>query len=450
MIFPLKHTHVSREIKIILLMISFASVLLALNVFILHTINKEAPLLQFVSKPKDQKVMFKVQSIDTMKYSRDRAGQFLEDPSSHQAFVDKQMELIAAAGATHVAIDTPYDEKFLPVLTLWVNSARAHHLLVFFRGNFSGWEGWYGYAKISRDDHERLLTKFIRSNASLFVPDDIFTPCTECENGGPGDPRQTGDTEGYNTFLVEEKKIADAEFSNIRRQVTVYTSMNADIARYVITPSVAHDLGGTILIDHYTTSTEQFSGDVKMLGELLHANIGIGEFGTPIPDLNGVMSDTEQAKFVQDTLDGLYQGTGVVPLMNYWVLKGGSTALINDDDTLRSSYRILSSFYKAPYLYGTISNSLGEPVIGTTMVIGSTTKRIVRDNAYNLYLPEFYRSITVTKPGYKDVTLRLPAVLATSSRRDIYLSPTQPTFFYNMKLLIRKLSGKQNAGYSSK
>ena len=402
-----------------------------------------------ISSKKSAQHLFHVQSIDTMKYSRDRAEQILNNPAAFDALINKQMALIEAAGATHVAINTPYDARFIPVLEEWVHSARAHHLSVWFRGNFSGWEGWFGYEKIDRAEHKRLLTQFIRNNPSLFMSGDILTPCPECENGGPGDPRQSGDNDGYNSFLVEEKEIADAEFRSVHKLIPVYVSMNADIARYILTPIVASKLGGTILIDHYTRSVEQFAVDIKSLRESLHANIGLGEFGAPIPDLNGEMSDAEQGKFVHALFDVLYQGNDVVPVTNYWVLKGGSTALLNDDDTPRQAYKELSAYYKAPYLHGTISNSLGEPLRDTTIVIGTSSRKVVKGSDYSLYLPGAYRSISIISSGYKTVTLQLPVILATSTRQDVYLSPTKPTFWYNMKLLIHKLGGKRNTVNSS-
>src|SRR6185295_14126575 len=79
--------------------------------------------------------LFPIQSIDTMKYSRDAAGQALTNLNNFGQFIDTQMSLIEKTGATHVAIDTPYDAKFLPVLKLWVSIARAHHLSIWYRGN---------------------------------------------------------------------------------------------------------------------------------------------------------------------------------------------------------------------------------------------------------------------------------------------------------------------------
>ncbi len=100
--------------------------------------------------------IFTVQSIDTMKYSRDKARITLKDPSFNQE-IKTQIKLIAETGANYVAIDTPYDLEFIPVLKRWVDAAHEQGLSVWFRGNLSGWESWFGYNRIDSKEHARLL-----------------------------------------------------------------------------------------------------------------------------------------------------------------------------------------------------------------------------------------------------------------------------------------------------
>src|SRR3989344_9177099 len=80
-----------------------------------------------------QNRFFEVQSIDTMKYSRDTAGEMLTKPSFDDV-IDQQVKNIAGTGATHVAIGTPYDNQFIPFLARWVKVARRYKLKVWFRG----------------------------------------------------------------------------------------------------------------------------------------------------------------------------------------------------------------------------------------------------------------------------------------------------------------------------
>src|SRR5437870_2950182 len=105
-----------------------------------------------------------IKSIDTMKYSRDLAQEKLNDPGFDQ-IINMQISKIKETDATHVAIATPYDEKFLPYLIRWVTVARAYNLKIWYRGNFSGWEGWFGEPRnLSREEHLNLVKNFIKNH----------------------------------------------------------------------------------------------------------------------------------------------------------------------------------------------------------------------------------------------------------------------------------------------
>ncbi|MHB1162980.1 MAG: peptidase associated/transthyretin-like domain-containing protein [Minisyncoccota bacterium] len=407
-----------------------AAVLLAIGIF-LFTYHKNV-FHYFGRAP--EKHLFSVQSIDTMKYSRDMAAQMLAHPDSFKSTIDAQMALIAEAGATHVAIDTPYDAQFLPVLRLWVASARAHGLSVWFRGNFSGWEGWFGYPKIDRVTHERLLEEFLLNNPDLFRSGDVFTPCPECENGGPGDPRQTGDVGGYNTFLIQEKEMSSEVFALQLKDVAVYPSMNADIARQIITPATVSAFGGTILIDQYVQTPEQFATALQTIPQELGARVGLGEFGAPIPDLNGEMTEVEQASYIDSLLKALYAEKGNIPVINYWDLVGGSTALVNADGTPRAAYFTVQNYFKAFNVYGVVYNSLGEAIKGARIQIDDTPYSTTSDETYQIFVPRQYSKVTIQADGYKPTTLTLPSDATTTViRQDVYLEPSHPDWWYEMR-----------------
>lgn len=77
--------------------------------------------------PAPELSFWQVRSIDTMKYSRDLSREKLYDQNFDKV-IDEQTKNIAEAGATHIAIDTPYDEEFLPILRRWVKAARKYEL----------------------------------------------------------------------------------------------------------------------------------------------------------------------------------------------------------------------------------------------------------------------------------------------------------------------------------
>ena len=285
-----------------------------------------------------------VRSIDTMKYSRDLAREKVEDPS-FVAVIDQQMAAIAATGATHVAIATPYDKEFLPMLKLWVTSARAHGLHVWFRGNFSGWEQWFGYERITPQQHTDMTKAFIQDNPDLFVDGDIFTSCPECENGDKlqyGDPVQLAQ---HRNFLLNEYQITKASFIAIHKDVKAnYYSMNYDVAMAMMDPETTRQFDGTVVIDHYVREPDKLAVDIKKLADKTGGKVVLGEFGAPIPDINGHMSDGQQKAWLQQALTNLAD----VPQlegMNYWVNTGGTSQLWFQDGTPRPAVSILSAFF---------------------------------------------------------------------------------------------------------
>jgi hypothetical protein len=288
--------------------------------------------------------IFTVRSIDTAKYSRDLAGQMLGDQSFERT-ITKQVQDISKTGANYIAIETPYDEQFLPFLRIWVKAVRGEKLNVWFRGNFSGWEGWYDYPKIDRATHLQKMHQFILNNPDLFADGDIFTPCPECENGGPGDPRTTGDIKGFRDFMYQEYLESQINFGKLGKKVlTNYNSMNYDVAALVMDKDTTQKFGGIVTIDHYVKNPLDLSRDVDKLAKQTGGKIVLGEFGAPIPDINGQMTIKQQAEWINQALKELAQNKNILGL-NYWTSFGGSTALWDGPDQPRLAVSIIQEFY---------------------------------------------------------------------------------------------------------
>jgi len=289
---------------------------------------------------------WKVQAIDTMKYSRDLSREKMND-KSFDAVIDSQMKNIADVGATHVAIATPYDEEFLPMLKRWVFSARKHDLKVWFRGNWSGWEKWFGYPSITRDEHIKKTKDFILANADIFKDGDIFSSCPECENGGSGDPRSNGDLNGHRAFIISEYQAEKSAFAKIGKNVKAnYFSMNGDVARLVMDKETTKSLDGIVTIDHYVKTSERLVNDIKSLAAESGGRVVLGEFGAPIPDIHGEMTEAEQARWINGTLSTLV-GISSLEGVNYWVNVGGSTELWDSNGKARAAVSEIKKFYKS-------------------------------------------------------------------------------------------------------
>lgn len=312
---------------------------LILSLLIFYYLKTSATFTVKIEKP-----IWQIRSIDTVKYSRDLSREKMTD-FSFDLVIDQQVKDIKKTGASYVAVGTPYDDEFTPFLKRWVASARRNNLRVWFRGNFSGWEKWFDYEGIDRQTHISKTEKFILGNPDLFADGDIFTPCPECENGGPGDPRKVGDVTEYREFLISEYNISNDAFKKINKRVASgYFSMNYDVAKLVMNPDTTKALGSVVVIDHYVASPMQISSDAKMLAKNSGGKIVLGEFGAPIEDLHGQMTEDEQAIWINRVLESLINTPEVIGV-NYWVNVGGSTQIWDNKGNPKKAVDIIIKYY---------------------------------------------------------------------------------------------------------
>lgn len=340
------------------------------------------------------------QSIDTMKYSRDLAREKLHDPG-FDAVIDMQVKNIAATGATHVAIGTPYDEEFLPFLARWVSAARRYDLLIWFRGNFAGWEGWFDYPKISRTEHLVKTETFILANSFYFEDGDVFTACPECENGGAGDPRRNGDLAGHRQFLIAEHEIVKNDFQKLGKKViSYYHSMNADVASLVMDKDTTAKLGGVVTIDHYVETPEQLAGDIQDLARKSGGQIVLGEYGFPIPDLHEDLTGEEQADFLGRALAGLRATEELIGL-NYWTSVGGSTALWDSQGTPRRAVGVIEKYYRPKVFAVIVKDELDRQVPTAEISVNGTSLENDAASVWNIPFTEGQETIVdVSAEGY--------------------------------------------------
>lgn len=375
-----------------------------------------------------------VQSVDTMKYSRDMAREKLYD-SSFDKVINDQVAQIAKINATHVAIDTPYDEEFIPILKKWVKAARDNNLNVWFRGNFSGWEKWFGYPRIYREEHLKKTKEFLEKYSFLFKNGDIFTPCPECENGGPGDPRQTGDVEGFRKFLIDEYQ----ETTNIFRLrgisvFTNYTSMNGDVASLVMDKTTTKALGGVVVIDHYVATPEKLASDIKDLAEKSGGRIILGEFGVPIPDIHGNLDEKQQAVWIDKAM-GLLIEIPQFSGLNYWTNVGSSTRLWSENGAVKLGADSLKKYFDPKSAEGFIVNELGQPIQNAKLILGGLEERAAENGMYKVKYVTDNVTFIVKAEGYTDIKY-----IPTSEELDtIVMKKTHETLLFKIRKFIHNI-----------
>lgn len=378
---------------------------------------------------------WKVRSIDTMKYSRDLARIKLND-DLFDAVIDQQVRTIFKTGATHVAIATPYDEEFLPFLKKWVSAARRYNLNVWFRGNWSGWEGWFEYKPIDRKSHISKTINFIRSNRDLFENGDIFSTCPECENGGPGDPRNTGDVAGHREFLINEYSAANKEFKKLKLNVAAnYESMNLDVARLIMDEKTTSSMSGIVVVDHYVASPEQFAIDIESIAQASKGTIVLGEFGAPIPSIHGELTEEAQALWLDKMLSKI-ASLPTVSGVNYWVGTGGSTELWSAKGNAKKGVEVLRRFYSPSVITITVLNSFGNPLKDTSVIFGKRNWRTNTIGIAQLPIAQSSVRLTIEKQGY--YLKNVEALVQDKSIR-VILEKQNPGLLYRLIEKVRSM-----------
>lgn len=373
------------------------------------------------------------QAIDTMKYSRDVSREFLNNRALLKKVAEEQVKNIAETGATHVAIATPYDAEFLPVLQEWVSAARRHNLHVWFRGNWSGWESWFGYPRITRQEHLEKTVAFIQANPGLFQEGDYFSACPECENGGPGDPRMNGDAKGHKQFLIDEHIAAEQAFRQIGKGVSVnLNSMNGDVARLIMDKETTAALGGIVVVDHYVRTPDQLNRDVMDFAQRSGGKVILGEFGAPIPDINGRMTEEQQAAWLQESLQLLAQNPALVGL-SYWTNMGGSTAIWKEDGQPTLAVAVLKGFYQPQQVSGKVTDTLGYPLNAT---VETPWKSVVTGTEGVYSLPYLSEDETVLISA-KDFVSQEVSVTDLIEAGQIELEPVRISLWYRIQLWIK-------------
>jgi len=356
--------------------------------------------------------LWQYQCVDTMKTSRDRARNWQQAQDAH-ADTARQVRAIKSLGANCIAIDTPYDKEFLPYLKTWVKEARKNKLHIWFRGNFSSWEGWFDYPKgMSSEDLFAKTTDFITENPDLFEDDDIFTPAPEGENGGPFNQVEKDEHEAYRKFLLTEHQITKDAFTKIGKNVDVnWMSMNGGLAKRMFDQETIDGLGKVVTLDHYIKTAPEMGEFIDYFANKYGAKTIIGEFGAPIPEINGAMTEDEQANFIDSLFQELYKKKSNVIGVNYWVIYDSSTALYNQDFSERKAADVVRKYFNPNIIKGKVVDEKGKALPGVFVKLFNTpdTTTTDKDGNFSFITPNdtvtLYASDKIRTPAQKNVSL---------------------------------------------
>ena len=134
-------------------------------------------------------------------------------------------------------------------------------------------------------------------------------------------------------------------FKQIDKKVTTnYFSMNGDVAKLIMDKETTKALDGIVAIDHYVKSVDKLDRDITSLAEQSGGKIILSEWGAPILDIHGNMSEAEQAIWVANAFEKLSANPHVAGV-NYWTSNGSSTALWKEDGSEKEVVSIVRLFF---------------------------------------------------------------------------------------------------------
>lgn len=433
------------KIDVILLIVSIISISMLIMPYIsdAQAFPLSKPPVEIVSTQKlTGTPLFPTQCVDTMKVSRDKAKEH-KSRKDQQAEIKKQVGIIASLGANCVVVATPYNEEFLPYLKLWIAEARARNLRVWFRGNFAEWEGWFGHKKtMTTDEHHARTKQFILSHPELFKDGDIFTSAPEAENGAPFSPIDTPQKyTAYRQFLQDQVRLSDEAFGEIGKDVTTnWLSMSGGVAKGLLTKEVLNQTGNIVTLDHYVQSVDEMEEYLMYFHKKYGSNLVVGEFGAPIPDINGKMDSKKQAEFVDELLNNLYTNSSFIDGVNYWTLSDSSTALVDAKGLEKPVVTSLKNYYLPAVISGTVQDAKGAPLRNITLQTEDGIRTVTTDKngEFSLTVPAKPFKLIVKKNGkYGKVTIQLEPKQAEKTTILITLKPQKAPLLYRFKELLR-------------
>ena len=173
----------------------------------------------------------------------------------------------------------------------------------------------------------------------------------------------------------------------------------------------------------------------------------MSEFGAPIPNINGWMSEDNQANFIEALLFQLYLHKDKIYAINYWTLSDSSTALLNRDGTLRKVVEIMKNYYIPGLIDGTVTNTAGErlPNISIKTTDGANSVTTDKQGDYILILPAGTSDIALIDDDYQAVFQTVTIGRGDRITMNFVLEPKKMDIIYKIKLKLQSLQKKRSS-----
>jgi uncharacterized protein YegP (UPF0339 family) len=208
--------------------------------------------------------------------------------------------------------------------------------------------------------------------------------------------------------------------------------MYYDVASLVMDRETTKALGNIVVIDHYVDSPKKLPIDIQNIAIKSGGKIILGEFGAPIPDINGKFSEEEQSAWIREALLEISEIPELVGI-NYWTSFGGSTALWDANYKSKIAVGVINEYFKPRIISGRVKNEIGSPIRSATVLVGIRSVKTNENGKYSLPYVQENSEILIKAKGY----LTKQANIVNQGNRDIILIKEKENIFFKIGKFIK-------------
>ena len=178
---------------------------------------------------------------------------------------------------------------------------------------------------------------------------------------------------------------------------------------------------------------EKWLKEIKDYAQRSGGKVVLGEFGAPIPDIHGKMSEDDQARWIDQAMIELVSLPDVAGV-NYWTNRGSSTQLWTDNNEPLKAVEILAKYYDPINIVGSVKDEADKPLDGVE-VKGEEKTTVSKNGRYALPVLAGEK-VSFSKSGHEIVNVRVREEKSKDIEKDIVLKWSHPSLIYSLFIKI--------------
>jgi hypothetical protein len=212
--------------------------------------------------------------------------------------------------------------------------------------------------------------------------------------------------------------------------------MNGDVANLIMDKETTKALGGVITVDHYVEDPKVLVDDLVNIAKKSGGKVVLGEFGVPVPDIHGNMTQEEQSAWLEKFFTEALQYPEIIGI-NYWVSFGGSTELWKSGGEARNAVEVINKYFNPKTLEITIINEINSPVVHAEVLHTGRVYPSDNDGIVTLPFISEQEELEITANGYS--TKLLPISEGLEQGKIVLKKDTENLYFRLIKMLLSLL-----------